>query len=125
MVSTLGMTKKENGYSTLLRRGNINKGAPITELAQGGGSPNSHCMNSPSFNSLDLVQVRLQHTSDIRVELRSQERSREHIVVAMVPELGKQVLDVDRSSVGREASLDTQGVMVFLQDMELVIGKEV
>ena len=27
--------------------------------------------------------------------------------------------------MGREASLDTQGVMVFLQDMELVIGKEV
>ena len=32
---------------------------------------------------------------------------------------------VESSSVGREASLDTQGVMVFLQDMELVIGKEV
>ena len=37
-------------------------------------------------------------------------------------ELGKQVLGMERSSVGREASLDTQGVMVCLQDMELVIG---
>ena len=34
VVSTLGMTKKENGYSTLLRRGSINSGAPITELAK-------------------------------------------------------------------------------------------
>ena len=48
-------------------------------------------------------EVRLQHTSVIRVELGSQERSREHIVVA---------------------SLDTQGVMVFLQDIEPLIGKE-
>ena len=56
-----------------------------------------------------LVQVRLKHTSDIREELGSHERTRGHIVV-------------ERSSVGREASLDTQGVMVCLQDMELVIG---
>ena len=48
-------------------------------------------------------EVRLQHTSVIRVELGSQERFREHIVVA---------------------SLDTQGVMVFLQDIEPLIGKE-
>ena len=34
VVSTLGMTKKENGYSTQLKRGNINRGAPITELAK-------------------------------------------------------------------------------------------
>ena len=34
-------------------------------------------------------------------------------------------LVVECSSVGREASLETQqGVMVFLQDMELVIGTE-
>ena len=56
-----------------------------------------------------LVQVRLKHTSDIRVERGSHERTRGHIVV-------------ERSSVGREASQDTQGVMVCLQDMELVIG---
>ena len=66
-------------------------------------------MNSPLVNSPGLVQVRLQHTSDIRVELGSHERTRGHIVVEL-------------SSVGREASLDTQGVMVCLQDMELVIG---
>ena len=90
-------------------------------LAQGGSSPNSHHMNSPSVNSPDLVQVRLQHTTDIRVELGSQERPRENILVAMVTELGKQVLVVERSSVGREASLDTLGMMVCLKDMELVI----
>ena len=44
-------------------------------------------------------EVRLQHTSVIRVELGSQERAREHIVVAMVTELGKQVLEVQRSLV--------------------------
>ena len=70
-------------------------------LAQGGSSPNSSSVNSP-----DLVQVRLQHTSDIRVELGSQERPRENNLVAMFTELGKQVLDMERSSVGREASLE-------------------
>ena len=75
---------------------------------------------SPSVNSPDLVQVGLQHTSDIRVELGSQERAREHIVaaVAMVTELGKQVLVLERSSGGREASLYTHGLMVCLKDME-------
>ena len=37
VVSTLGMTRKENGLSTLLislRRGNINRGGPIIELAK-------------------------------------------------------------------------------------------
>ena len=95
------------------------KGADVTKLviswikrstlAQGGGSPNSH---------RNLVQVMLQHISDIRVELGSQERAREHIVVAMVTELGKQVLVLERSSGGREASLYTHGLMVCLKDME-------
>ena len=35
VVSTIGLTRKENGLSALLislRRGNINKGGPITNL---------------------------------------------------------------------------------------------
>ena len=36
-------------------------------------------MNSSLVGSLDLVQVSLQHTSDIKVELGSQEMAREHI----------------------------------------------
>ena len=38
--------------------------------------------------------------------------------VAMVTELGMHVLVLDRSSGGREASLDTHGLMVCLKDME-------
>ena len=38
-------------------------------------------MNSPLVSTLDLVQVSLQHTSDIRVERGSQESARENIMV--------------------------------------------
>ena len=78
VVSMLCMTRKENGYSTLHishRRGNINRGASIIELAQGGGSPSNHhsvIMNSPL--------VDLQHTSDTRVELGIKEGARLQVV---------------------------------------------
>ena len=108
LLGIQAVARTENGLLTLLNSltsGIITelakyKGADVTKLviswikrsllAQGGGSPNSH---------RNLVQVMLQHISDIRVELGSQERAREHIVVAMVTELGKQVLEVQRSLV--------------------------
>ena len=79
LVSKLGMTRKENGYSILhirLRRVNTSRGASILELAQGGGSPSNHhsiTINSPLFG--------LQHTSDIRVELGIKEGAREHTLL--------------------------------------------
>ena len=75
VVPTLGMARTKNGLLTLLNsltRGIITELAKYklviswikrSLLAQGGGSPNSH---------RNLVQVRLQHISDIRLELGSQ-----------------------------------------------------